>query len=66
MLYTCLGVELIILACLGILSLVTVEPGLQSMINGELIVKPGGALYNIWAEPPIQPIFKVTLSPGWK
>ena len=56
-----LGLELLLLAGLAILCFLKVEPGLQNMINQELIVKPGGALFDIWAEPPIQPIFKVNL-----
>ena len=57
-----LAVEMLILAGLGILSLLNIESALQNIINRELIVRAGGALFDIWSEPPIQPIFKVTFS----
>ena len=57
-----LVVEMLILAGLGILSLLNIESALQNIINRELIVRAGGALFDIWSEPPIQPIFKVTSS----
>ena len=54
-----LVVEMMILPVLGILSLLNIESALQNIINRELIVRAGGALFDIWSEPPIQPIFKV-------
>ena len=32
---------------------------LRSLVNMELIVRKSGDLFNIWAEPPIQPLLKV-------
>ena len=55
-----LAAELLILASLGILSLLGIESTLQNIINKELIVRTKGALFDIWSEPPIQPIFKVS------
>ncbi len=36
----------------------------RNRINDELKVRPGGALYHLWAEPPIHPILKVCTYQG--
>ena len=57
-----LGVEMMILATIGLLGFFNLESVLQNIINRELIVRRDGALFDIWSEPPIQPIFKVMVS----
>ena len=31
----------------------------RSAVNSELIIRQGGDLFDLWAEPPIQPLLKV-------
>ena len=36
-----------------------IDEVLRNLVNMELIVRKSGDLFNIWAEPPIQPLLKV-------